>query len=139
MEKLLQSKSAVIFFDEQNSLIKIVWKGFVRFEEFKEVMNNALEFFIEKKAVHWLIDQTERQAVSNEINEWVVNDFFKRLLENASHVTCIATILSKDVFGRHSMKTQTNNLVKTYNENVVPFEYFDNETEAVKWLTKHNP
>ncbi len=139
MEKLFQSKSAAVFFDEASGILKIVWKGFVRFDEFKNIMDNALELFIQKNARHWLIDQTERQAVSNEINEWVVNDFFKRLLDAATPVTCLATVVSKDVFGRHTMKTQTNNIVKTYNEKVVPFEYFDSEIEAQKWLIKHNP
>jgi hypothetical protein len=139
MENLYQSKSAKIYFDEAAAVIKIVWSGFVRFEEFKDVMENALNFFIEKNAIHWLIDQKERQAVSNEINNWVVNDFFKRLLDAATPITCVATIVSKDVFGRHTMKTQTTEIVKTYNERVVPFEYFDNEFDAMRWLAKHNP
>jgi hypothetical protein len=37
------------------------------------------------------------------------------------------------------MKTQATNLVETFQEKVIPFQYFENAEEAQKWLVKHNP
>ena len=133
-EQLYKKKFASICFETESKSIEIVWNGFVKLEEFKEAMNAALDFYYEKNATNWLIDQTNRQAVPASVNEWVVNEFFPRLLDAATPGCKIATIVSKDVFSRFTMRTQTDSLLSKYDKKMVPFEYFQNESEAYLWF-----
>lgn len=139
MLEVFKSKSAHVTYDPSTRIIKIIWTGFVRLEDFKQAMLAAFDAFVINDAYHWLIDQTNRQAVSNDINEWVVKEIFPKMIEAAKPFTRTATVLSKDVFGRFTMKTQATNLVETFQEKVIPFQYFENAEEAQKWLVKHNP
>ncbi len=96
-------------------------------------MLKALEFYIEKKAKHWIIDQTERQAVHPKVNEWVLEEFYPKLLEVAQKDARMAVIVPKDVFGRFSMNNQTESLTKKYDE-MIPYHYFQSFSEVEKWL-----
>ena len=133
-ESLYKQSNVEIFQDTTSSAIYIHWKGFVMLDDFKKAMLKALSFYSERKASHWIIDQTERQAVHPKVNEWVLEEFYPKLLEVAQKDAKMAVIVPKDVFGRFSMKSQTDSLTKKY-ENMIPYQYFQSLSEAVKWLS----
>lgn len=132
-ESLYKQPNVEVFHDTITSAIYIYWKGFVMVEDFKKAMLKALEFYIEKKAKHWIIDQTERQAVHPKVNEWVLEEFYPKLLEVAQKDARMAVIVPKDVFGRFSMNSQTESLTKKYEE-MIPYQYFQSLSEVLKWL-----
>lgn len=133
-ELLYKKPNVEIFYDTTSSSIYVYWKGFVMVEDFKKAMLKALEFYIEKKALHWIIDQTERQAVHPKVNEWVLEEFYPKLLEVARKEAKMAVIVPKDVFGRFSMKNQTESLTKKFEE-MIPYQYFQSLSEVEKWLS----
>ncbi len=133
-ESLYKQPNVEISHDTTNSAIYIYWKGFVMLDDFKKAMLKALDFYQEKQALHWIIDQTERQAVHPKVNEWVLEEFYPKLLEVAQKDAKMAVIVPKDVFGRFSMKSQTDSLTKKYEE-MIPYQYFQSLSEAVKWLS----
>ncbi len=134
IESLYKQPNVEISYDKENSAIYIYWKGFVMLDDFKKAMLKALDFYIEKKALHWIIDQTERQAVHPKVNEWVLEEFYPKLYVAAGKDAKMAVIVPKDVFGRFSMKSQTESLTKKYEE-MIPYQYFQSLSEAVRWLS----
>ena len=133
-ELLYKQTNVEISYNKTNSAIYIYWKGFVMLDDFKKAMLKALSFYIEKNAIHWIIDQTERQAVHPKVNEWVLEDFYPKLLEVAQKDAKMAVIVPKDVFGRFSMKSQTERLTKKFEE-MIPYKYFQSFAEVAKWLS----
>lgn len=133
-ESLYKQPNVEIFYDKENSAIYIHWKGFVMLDDFKKAMLKALEFYIEKNALHWIIDQTERQAVHPKVNEWVLEELYPKLYAAAGRDAKMAVIVPKDVFGRFSMKSQTESLTKKYEE-MIPYQYFQSLSEATRWLS----
>ena len=133
-ESLYKQPNVEIYYDTEHSAIYIYWKGFVMLDDFKIAMLKALEFYQEKNAKHWLIDQTERQAVHPKVNEWVLEEFYPKLLKVAEKDAKMAVIVPKDVFGRFSMNSQTESLTKKYAE-MIPYQYFKSLSEATKWFT----
>ncbi|PIY08710.1 MAG: hypothetical protein COZ18_10910 [Flexibacter sp. CG_4_10_14_3_um_filter_32_15] len=133
-ESLYKQPNVEISHDAANSAIYIYWKGFVMLDDFKKAMLKALDFYQEKQALHWIIDQTERQAVHPKVNEWVLEEFYPKLLEMAQKDAKMAVIVPKDVFGRFSMKSQTDSLTKKYEE-MIPYQYFQSLSETEKWLS----
>ncbi|WP_375558821.1 hypothetical protein ACE193_13870 [Bernardetia sp. OM2101] len=133
-ESLYKQSNVEISHDTIHSAIYIYWKGFVMLDDFKKAMRKALEFYQDKNATHWIIDQTERQAVHPKVNEWVLEEFYPKLLEVAQKDAKMAVIVPKDVFGRFSMKNQTESLTKKFTE-MIPYQYFQTFSEVVKWLS----
>ncbi|WP_338760018.1 hypothetical protein WAF17_12795 [Bernardetia sp. ABR2-2B] len=133
-ESLYKQPNVEISHDTINSAIYIYWKGFVMLDDFKKAMRKALGFYQEKNALHWIIDQTERQAVHPKVNEWVLEEFYPKLLEVAQKDAKMAVIVPKDVFGNFSMKSQTESLNKKFEE-MIPYQYFQSFSEVTKWLT----
>lgn len=133
-ESLYKQPNVEVFFYKEHSAIYVYWTGFVMLDDFKKAMLKALEFYKEKHAKHWLIDQTERQAVHPKVNEWVLEEFYPKLLEVAQKDAKMAVIVPKDVFGRFSMKSQTESLTKKYEE-MIPYQYFQSLSEATKWFS----
>jgi hypothetical protein len=43
-------------------------------------------------------------------------------------------VVSKDVFGRFSMRNQTDGLVSKYEGKMIPYKYFKSVAEAAEWL-----
>ncbi len=133
-QSLYKQPNVEIFYDKENSAIYVYWKGFVMVDDFKSAMIKALDFYTEKKALHWIIDQTERQAVHPKVNEWVLEEFYPKLLEVAQKDAKMAVIVPKDVFGRFSMTSQTESLTKKFEE-MIPYHYFQSLSEAIRWLS----
>jgi hypothetical protein len=133
-ESLYKQPNVEVSYDTDNSAIYIYWKGFVMVDDFQKAMLKALDFYTEKKALHWIIDQTERQAVHPKVNEWVLEEFYPKLLEVAQKNAKMAVIVPKDVFGRFSMKSQTESLTKKFEE-MIPYQYFQSFLEATRWLS----
>ncbi|AFM04067.1 hypothetical protein Fleli_1657 [Bernardetia litoralis DSM 6794] len=133
-ESLYKQSNVEVSYDTDNSAIYIYWKGFVMLDDFKDAMLKALDFYTEKKALHWIIDQTERQAVHPKVNEWVLEEFYPKLLDATQKDAKMAVIVPKDVFGRFSMKNQTEGLTKKFEE-MIPYQYFQSFSEVVRWLS----
>jgi hypothetical protein len=134
METVHEAKWATVQYDPQLNAIIVVWQGFVNMEGFKETMMAALDAFYDKDALYWLIDQTERQAIHPTINEWVVESFYPLLIDAAKAKSKMAVIVSKDVFGRFSMRNQTDSLLSKYDKQMIPYQYFKTQDEATQWL-----
>jgi hypothetical protein len=133
---LLQERHATVEYDKENDAICITWRGLIMLEDFKSTMHAALEAFHEHKAKHWIIDQTMRQAVHPDINEWVVESFYPLMIDAKQEDSKIAVIVSKDVFARFSMRNQTDSLVGKYEGKMLPFGYFDSLTDTKEWLLR---
>ncbi len=132
-ESLYKQNQVEIFHDTDNSAIYIYWKGFVMLDDFKKAMLKALDFYIKKNTLHWIIDQTERQAVHPKVNEWVLEELYPKIYEAAKKDAKMAVIIPKDVFGRFSMNKQTEGLTQKYKE-MIPYQYFESLKEAIKWF-----
>jgi hypothetical protein len=133
-ESLYKQSNVGVSYDTENSAIYIYWKGFIMLDDFKKAMLKALEFYTDKNAKYWIIDQIERQAVHLTVNEWVLEEFYPKLLAVAQKDAKMAVIVPKDVFGRFSMKNQTESLTKKFTE-MIPYQYFQSFSEAIKWLS----
>lgn len=122
-----------IEYREEIKAIRIEWEGFVTTAEFIEAMNTALDWFVNKAAISFLVNQEKRKILPTEASEWFVNTWFPKLMKMVGINIKVAMIISSNLFGKMDVRRNISNIEKQ-NKEVTPYKYFDKEEDAYSWL-----
>ena len=133
--RLHKQDNGILDFDSSVPCLVGTFVGFMPDDEFKDFLNLALNYMIEKKkeygTIAWLPDATEFTVNNSE--EWAAKDWNPRAL--AAGIRHVAFVLSKDVFGQ----TQINHyleLNESQTGNQMQTAMFEDLESAKKWLIK---
>lgn len=118
-----------IFFNPEESLVHLRWKGFASSEQFREGLNFALEVVKENQVENWLGDLKMMQAIQPADEEWSTKVWYPRLAESALNKMAIVTSL--DFLNNSSVRRIVN-----ASADEISFEtrYFVDVNDAHNWL-----
>ncbi|MDZ7741648.1 MAG: STAS/SEC14 domain-containing protein [Bacteroidota bacterium] len=119
-----------IYWNEDIHCVVMVWKKFIRGEDFREGLNTGLELLIEKNASRWLADLRNLKILSNEDQEWSNNEWFPRATK--AGIKKMALVKPRSALAKMGVK----NIMTRVNKIQVETAYFDNAGEALKWLDR---
>jgi hypothetical protein len=118
-----------IYWDETSKAVVSEWKGgFVRGENLKTGLNEALVFLVQKKGTHWLGDTKNLGVIGSDTQKWINEDWFPRFL--ATGVKYMAVVIPSDALGKMSVEA----VVQTVAGTGLVTHYFDTQEGARKWL-----
>jgi hypothetical protein len=131
MQKIKDFPYLTIYWDETNNVTISEWKGgFVKGDNLKNGLNEALTFFIEKKGKKWLGNTKELGVFGIETQKWINEDWFPRFL--ATGVKYMAVVIPSDALGKMSVEA----VVSTVAGTGLGTHFFDSSEAALKWLVE---
>jgi hypothetical protein len=127
MEIYFENSLAQVIYDGSVPCVCISIQGFLLSDEYREIMDKALELMKIKKTGNLLGDLSTSSLIAEEDQEWTNNEWAKRAVSEGFRYNAI--IISKDIFTQMSI----NEIVEK--KTVVEVRYFDNESSAKTWLS----
>lgn len=129
MKSLFESKFAVLSYNSQQQYMCLQVRGFMKENDFREVLLKARKLFPTLGVHKMLNDFREFKGTTPAMQEWVVKEYYPSLVKDG--LTHGALVLSNDVFAKFAAKNVQN---KVHN-----FDYpaFPDLQEAENWLAKH--
>ncbi len=118
-----------IFYDSDTRMVRLKWKGFATSEQIREGLTAGMEIIRREKALLWLADLKHMQAISPADEEWIVQQWFPKVV--LTGLKKMALVTSLDYFNN----TSVNRIMRS-TEPMVTFEteYFVDASDATKWL-----
>ncbi len=126
--KIVNNESAEIIFNEPLNSVEVYWKGYVKSELYRQILETAYDTIIEYGATQWVADMTCSGVSSTEDQKWVMNEFIPKC--GKAGVQRVAIVLSKDIFA----KFYGNKINTSLGEHAAFNEYFATREEAHEWL-----
>jgi hypothetical protein len=129
MEVYYQEDYLTIFLDEDNSLAKAVWQGFLSSQELRHRSQVCLELIENLGLRNWLADNRKMKAIRKQDQEWLLQEMAPKL--GRSSLRRMATLVSEDIFNQmavESMYQKANGLFR------FDHQYFKDEISALLWL-----
>ncbi len=125
-----QSKQAgiTISWDASSNSVQATGYGFIDGAKLRNAMNEGLKLLAEKKSSKWLADMREQKIVTQEDQEWTVQEWTPKAA-NAG-LKKAAIVIPKSALGALTIKKITNRVGNSELETA----YFDNLEEARQWL-----
>ena len=119
-------------YNKEGNFITARFKGFIRFEDFKDICNESLRLMVQKKCHKILTDNSKLMKMPKENEEWIQREWFPKAIELG--LQQLAFVISEGGHGEQSTK-EANKQVETQ---MLPIElrYFDSADEAKKWLAE---
>jgi hypothetical protein len=131
MQKIKEFPYLTISWDEINNITITDWKGgFVRGENLKTGLDEALTFFKGKNGKKWLGNTKELGVFGIDTQKWINENWFPRFL--ATGVRYMAVVVPSDALGKMSVEA----VVSTVQGTNLMTHYFDNSDAASKWLVQ---
>ncbi|OQY00132.1 MAG: hypothetical protein B6I24_00580 [Bacteroidetes bacterium 4572_128] len=109
---------AEILVDNNNKILKLIWKGFVNFEEYKYIFDNAYQIFKKNKLKFWISDMTNGKAVPSKAQEWLRNIYIPKIV--AIGLIKVVFIVEKNIF----RKVYSDYIKEIINLNGVELMYY---------------
>ncbi len=131
MDILLEKNNAIIKYNLRHHLISLHFIQKINFQEYKSILNLALDFIEEKRVPNFLIDQ--RYAVEANIEEraWFISKWFPKLQEISDSNFKLGLTAPKNLFD----KIGAEYVVTTLSQNSsFPVQLFGTMDEALKWI-----
>lgn len=128
MKKLLDESYVLVQFDEENSVIEIIWKKFAMSKQYRNAIQTAYNAVVTYQASSWLSDMTNAGVVAMEDQKWMKEEMIPKGIE--AGVSKIAVVVSKDVFSQIFLRSIDTKLT-TFTK-----EHFENIKEARAWVKK---
>jgi hypothetical protein len=126
---LFESKHLTISQEAHGQYILLTWNGFIPSTAFRALADEIIMSVEKIKATKILSDNTEWKIISPNDYSWAATHWFPKA--EASGVTHLATILSKDAFNRLAERT-VQQMTDVRNMQIKSFEKF---VDAETWLT----
>lgn len=117
-----------ISYDESVKSVNVIWKGYAKGEQLRDVPNKALELAISKKTDKMLYDTRKMPTLVKEDEEWVYSDWTPRAI--AGGIRCMAIIIPGNVV-KDKMITR---IVDNTTNDDIQRELFSSTEEALDWL-----
>jgi hypothetical protein len=112
--------------------VLVEWKAWANSAEYRAAHETVLVALRENDASRNLIDATAARVVSNEDQEWLVENWIPRAVAAGRRWT--AVVMPKSALAR----TISENIDKRPRHNLTKVEYFDTVEEASAWLSQVN-
>ena len=113
--------------------------GYIPSEDFREVLEKALDFLKLKRASRWIVDLSEQKVTSIEDQNWIGKDWIPRCI--GAGIKQVAMVLPKNVIAQMSLK-RVNNIIDQVVAEVPPTQplidvktaNFGSVEEARQWM-----
>ena len=129
MEIIVQETNVSVYFEEQNRLLVVEWKGKSSFGEYKSVHEHALFFAKKVHAQHLLLDQRQLSNPDFRTRTWTIFNFFPAVMLGIGAQAKIAILPS--LSGRDTLSSALLTFKKA------PLvRFFENRDEAQHWLNE---
>lgn len=124
---LFQKPYLTIEYDDKMRCLIQHWKGFATSEQFREGINQSVDFFEKKKPTKLISDTKEFAVVKKDDTDWVANQATPKMISHG--LKHMAFILPTNVFTQVSV-----NNFKSKADDIVQIQYFDSLDKAKQWL-----
>ncbi len=131
MNILLEKSSAIIRYDAHYHLISIHFIRKITFQEYKELLNQVLEFIKQKGSPQLLIDQRFSIEINIEERAWFITKWIPKLQEIAESTFKLGFIAPKDRFDKIGAEYVFQTLSA---QSIFPVGSFENTDEAFTWF-----
>ena len=126
--EVVNNEAAIIVFDEMLNSVEVYWKGYVKSEPYRKVLEMAYDTIVKYEATQWVADMTHSGVSSTDDQKWVMNEFIPKC--GKAGIQRVAIVLSKDIFA----KFYGNKINTSLGEHAAFNEYFDTREKAHEWL-----
>lgn len=126
---LFENKHLTISHKAHEQYLLLTWNGFIPSAAFRTLADEIIKAVEKIKVTKILSDNTDWKIISPNDYSWAAAHWFPKA--EASGVTHLATILSKDAFNRLAERT-VQQMTDVRNMQIKSFEKF---AEAETWLT----
>ncbi len=126
--EILNNESAILVFNESLNAIEVYWKGHIKSDAYKGVMELAYDALIKYSATEWLSDMTHVGVTSPGYQQWMKQEFVPKCAK--AGLKRVAVVEAKDVFARFYVDKVKTSL----GENDLLNERFKTREEAHEWL-----
>ncbi|WP_266204564.1 hypothetical protein [Pontibacter kalidii] len=132
-EEVFRNGFVSILYYEAGSLLTIQWMRQIDFDERREGFLWALDFSIENKVRHWLIDDAEIFVITSQEQRWVENEW--TALVATSDISKIAVLLPDHYNSLVAFRGFTQRAQKNYQHHgTARHEVFMDKQTALQWL-----
>lgn len=124
-----------VFFDATMDVMGIAWHRQVTSQEYRKILNCALELMKEQKPPSWLLDISKRGLIDDEDQAWVLTEVlptcFKLGLKRLA-VVSITELTNSAILFRDKNK-------EVFEKYGIKVNVFKTSFDAEKWLAKERP
>ena len=126
---ILEDDHVLIEADPELSLMRLNWKGFCHGDQYRQVLEKALETINELRLKFWLNDARQMGPILFEDEQWTINEITPRYQQ--SGLKRIAIIPSRDFFNKMSVERMVE---ATAPRSPYQIAYFREVPDAEAWL-----
>lgn len=128
----LETPYVLVRWDGDGPWVFVKWKAWANSAEYRVAQEAVIVALRENHASRNLIDSTDSKVVSEEDQQWLVQDWMPRAVAAGRRWTAI--VLPKSALGR----TIAENIDKHPRSKLVKVEHFQTVDEAAAWLSTVN-
>jgi hypothetical protein len=128
----LEAPYVLIRWDPDGQWVFVQWKAWANSNEYRAAQEMVITALRENHASRNLIDSTDSRVVTEEDQQWLVEDWIPRAIAAGRRWTAI--VLPKSALGR----TIAENIDKHPRSNRVKVEHFETVEQAAAWLSTVN-
>ena len=103
MEVYYQENYLTIFLNEDNSLAKAVWQGFLSSQELRHGVQVCLKLIESHNLRNWLADNRKMKAIRKQDQEWFIQVIAPKMGRSA--LRRMATLVSEDIFNQMAVES----------------------------------
>ena len=128
---VIDNNKVLLTYNNEIESVVMVWKGFVKSSEYREIMTKAYETAKLHKAKNWLSDMTDAKVVTQEdqkwVNEYLIPEGYK------IGVKKVGMVLSENVFNEMFAKKLGANINDFADH--ISVGYFYTMHQAEDWVS----
>jgi hypothetical protein len=128
----LDTPYVLVRWDGEGPWVFVQWKAWANSAEYRAAQEAVIIALRENHASRNLIDSTDSRVVSDDDQQWLVEDWMPRAVAAGRRWTAI--VLPKSALGR----TIAENIDRRPRSNWVKVEHFQTVEEAAAWLSTVN-
>ena len=138
-EVFFERPYTIVRWDDQFNGIYVQLLGYIPSEDFREILEKALEFLKLRKAQRWIIDLREHKVTSIEDQNWLVQNWIPRCV--AAGLKQVATVVPEDVIAQMGYRRINRIVDQTVAEvptaepmSAVKSAHFSSMEKARQWM-----
>ena len=117
-------------YHQEGNFIQATFKGFIKFDDFKDICNESLRLMVKHQTSKVLTDNSKLMKMPKENEEWIQQEWFPKAIQLG--LKQLAFVISPNGLGEQSTK-DANKAVEAQNL-PVDLKYFESVSEASAWL-----
>lgn len=129
MDTIFESKSTHLSHDAKHGCMRLQIKGFIKEEEFREVLTQAMNTFARLGVKKVLNDFRAFKGTTPAMQQWVVKNYYPAMVKKG--LTHGALVLNSDVFAKYTTKNVRDKAAQGFD-----YQAFPCMTDAEEWLKK---